>query len=68
MVQGANVLLAWLMGEARWASPVPPAYYGVVAPLVALVALLPISLNGMGLRELGHTLVLLRPFGASAAA
>ena len=61
VVQGANVLLAWLMGEAL-RLPVPPAYYGVLAPLVTLVSLLPISLNGMGLRELA-TVVLLHPFG-----
>ena len=61
MVQGANVLLAWLIGEAL-GLPVPPAYYGVLAPLVTLVTLLPISLNGMGLRELA-TVVLLAPLG-----
>ena len=64
VVQGANVLLAWLMGEAL-GLPVPPAYYGILAPLVALLALLPISLNGMGLREAG-TVVLLAPFGVGA--
>ena len=61
VVQGANVLLAWLMGAAL-GLPVPPAYYGVLAPLVTLVSLLPISLNGMGLRELA-AVVLLHPFG-----
>ena len=61
VVQGANVLLAWLVGAAL-GLPVPPAYYGVLAPLVTLVSLLPISLNGMGLRELA-TVVLLKPLG-----
>lgn len=61
VVQGANVLLAYLMGAAL-GLPVPPAYYGVLAPLVTLVSLLPISLNGMGLRELA-TVMLLHPFG-----
>jgi uncharacterized membrane protein YbhN (UPF0104 family) len=65
VVQGANVLLAWLMGAAL-GLPVPPAYYGILAPLVALAALLPISLNGMGLRELA-TVVLLRPMGVRPA-
>ena len=64
LVQGANVLLAWLMGEALGLH-VPPAYYGILAPLVALLALLPISLNGMGLREAG-TVILLAPLGVSA--
>jgi glycosyltransferase 2 family protein len=65
VVQVANVLLACLLGAAL-GLPVPPAYYGVLAPLVALLALLPISLNGMGLREAG-TVVLLAPLGVSAA-
>jgi hypothetical protein len=64
VVQGANVLLAYLLGAAL-GLPVPPAYYGVLAPLVALLALLPISLNGMGLREAG-TVVLLAPLGVGA--
>ena len=64
VVQGANVLLACLLGTAL-GLPVPPAYYGVLAPLVALLALLPISLNGMGLREAG-TVVLLMPLGVGA--
>jgi glycosyltransferase 2 family protein len=64
VVQGANVLLAWLLGEAL-GLPVPPAYYGILAPLVALLALLPISLNGMGLREAG-TVILLAPLGVGA--
>jgi uncharacterized membrane protein YbhN (UPF0104 family) len=64
MVQGANVLLTCLLGAAL-DLPVPPAYYGVLAPLVALLALLPISLNGMGLREAG-TVVLLAPLGVGA--
>jgi uncharacterized protein (TIRG00374 family) len=65
VVQGANVLLAGLMGLALGLS-VPAAYYGILAPLVALAALLPISLNGMGLRELA-TVVLLKPMGVGAA-
>jgi uncharacterized membrane protein YbhN (UPF0104 family) len=64
VVQGANVLLAYLLG-ASLGLPVTPAYYGVLAPLVALLALLPISLNGMGLREAG-TVVLLAPLGVGA--
>ncbi len=65
VVQLANAVLLSLMGAAL-GLPVPPAYYGVLAPLVALVALLPISLNGMGLRELA-TVVLLQPMGVGAA-
>ena len=65
VVQLSNAVLLGLMGAAL-GLPVPPAYYGVVAPLVALVALLPISLNGMGLRELA-AVVLLQPMGVEAA-
>jgi len=64
-VQLANAVLLGLLGAAL-KLPVPPAYYGVLAPLVALVALLPISLNGMGLRELA-TVVLLQPLGVGSA-
>jgi uncharacterized membrane protein YbhN (UPF0104 family) len=65
VVQIANAVLLGLLGAAL-GLPVPWAYYGVVAPLVALTALLPISLNGMGLRELA-TIVLLQPMGVGAA-
>jgi glycosyltransferase 2 family protein len=64
-VQVANVALAWLVGEGLGLQ-VPPLYYGVLVPLVALLTLLPISLNGMGLREAG-TVLLLAPLGVSSA-
>jgi uncharacterized membrane protein YbhN (UPF0104 family) len=57
LVQAANAVLAWLMGEALGLR-VSPAYYGIVAPLTALLALLPISFNGMGLRETAAVLLL----------
>jgi uncharacterized membrane protein YbhN (UPF0104 family) len=64
-VQAASAVLAWLMGAAL-GLPVPPAYYGVVAPLTALLALLPISVNGVGLREAAAVL-LLAPLGVGPA-
>src|SRR5205823_4899426 len=64
VVQLANVVLLWLIGLGLGLS-VPFAYYGVVMPLVALLTLLPLSINGMGLRELG-TVVLLAPLGVAA--
>jgi uncharacterized membrane protein YbhN (UPF0104 family) len=64
VVQLANVMLAWLVGEGL-GLPIPPLYYGVLVPLVSILTLLPISLNGMGLRE-GGTVVLLAPLGISA--
>jgi uncharacterized membrane protein YbhN (UPF0104 family) len=65
VVQLANVVLAWLVGEAL-GLPIPPLYYGVFIPLVSLLTLLPVSLNGMGLRETG-TMLLLDPLGVGAA-
>lgn len=66
VVQVANVVLVWLVGEALGLR-VPPLYYGVMVPLVSLLTMLPISLNGMGLREAG-TVVLLAPLGVSETA
>jgi uncharacterized membrane protein YbhN (UPF0104 family) len=63
LVQVANVVLVWLIGRGL-GLPVPLAYYGVFVPLVALLTLLPVSVNGMGLRELG-TVLLLAPLGVS---
>ncbi len=60
-VQAANVVLVWLIGRALGA-PVPAAYYAILVPVVTLLTLLPVSLNGMGVRE-GATLLLLRPLG-----
>lgn len=65
VVQLANVVLAWLIGEGL-GLPVPPLYYGVLVPLVSILTLLPISLNGMGLREYG-TILLLAPLNVSEA-
>jgi uncharacterized membrane protein YbhN (UPF0104 family) len=62
-VQVANVVLVWLVGRAL-DLPVPAAYYFVLVPLVTLVTLLPVSLNGMGIRE-ASTVVLLEPFGVN---
>jgi glycosyltransferase 2 family protein len=54
-------LIAWAMGlDVSW------SYLAVVVPLVALLTLLPISINGMGLRELG-LVVLLGPVDVPAA-
>jgi hypothetical protein len=56
-VQAANVVIVWLVGCAIDA-PVPAGYYWVVVPMVTLLTLLPISLNGMGIREGGMVLFL----------
>jgi uncharacterized membrane protein YbhN (UPF0104 family) len=65
LVQVANVVVVWLIGRAL-SLPVPLLYYAVLVPLVALLTLLPVSLNGMGLREVGMV-VLLAPLGVDAA-
>jgi hypothetical protein len=45
---------------------VHPLYYGVVMPLMSLLTLLPISVNGMGLRE-WSTVALLAPLGVGSS-
>jgi uncharacterized membrane protein YbhN (UPF0104 family) len=62
-VQVANVLIVWLIGLGIGAS-VPMSYYWVVVPMVTLLTLLPVSLNGMGIRE-GGLIVFLAPVGVS---
>jgi uncharacterized membrane protein YbhN (UPF0104 family) len=57
LVQGANIVLLWLIGQALGA-PVPASYCGIVVPMVTLLTLLPVSLNGMGVREGGMVLFL----------
>jgi uncharacterized protein (TIRG00374 family) len=50
VVQASSVLQVGLLGMAVGLD-VPWAVYGVAAPMVALLTLLPVSLNGMGVRE-----------------
>jgi uncharacterized protein (TIRG00374 family) len=64
VVQLANVLVVWLVGLALGMA-VPGSYYLVLVPAVTLLTLLPISVNGMGVRE-GATLVFLEPLGVPA--
>jgi glycosyltransferase 2 family protein len=65
VVQVGNAVIGYLVGEAI-GLPVPALYYGLIVPLVALVALVPLSVNGMGLREAGFV-ALLAPLGIDAA-
>jgi uncharacterized membrane protein YbhN (UPF0104 family) len=62
-VQAANVAVVWLVGEAVGAA-VPAAYYWILVPMVTLLTLLPVSLNGMGVREEG-TILFLAPLGVA---
>jgi uncharacterized protein (TIRG00374 family) len=66
VVQVLNVVIVWLIGRSL-GLPVPALYYGVLVPLITLLAMLPISLNGMGLREAGAVLLLV-PLGVDATA
>jgi uncharacterized membrane protein YbhN (UPF0104 family) len=63
VVQAANVILVWLVGLSVGA-PVPAFYYWIMVPMVTLLTLLPISLNGMGVREAG-TILFLAPLGVA---
>jgi uncharacterized protein (TIRG00374 family) len=65
VVQIANVMIVWLIGLALHV-PVPGTYYFILVPTVTLLTLLPISLNGMGVRE-GAMALLLAPLGIEAA-
>lgn len=65
VVQSANVFLVWLIGQALGV-PVPGSYYWVLVPVVSLLTALPISVNGMGVRE-GGTVLLLGLQGVASA-
>jgi uncharacterized membrane protein YbhN (UPF0104 family) len=60
-VQAGNVAIVWMVGRAMRA-PVPDAYYWILVPMVTLLTMIPISLNGMGVRE-GGMVLFLHPFG-----
>ncbi len=65
VIQIANVVQVYLLGQALGLS-IPPVFYGVLVPLVSLLAFLPISINGIGVRE-GSLVFLLAPLGIEAA-
>jgi uncharacterized membrane protein YbhN (UPF0104 family) len=66
LIQAANVVLVWLLGVGLGLR-VPLVSWGVIVPLVALLTLLPFSVNGVGLREAGYV-ILLKPLGVGAEA
>jgi uncharacterized membrane protein YbhN (UPF0104 family) len=61
LVQAGNVLLVWLIGLAL-AAEIPGSFYWIMVPMVSLLTMLPISVNGMGVRE-QSTVLLLAPLG-----
>lgn len=61
VVQAANVAVVWLIGQAIGV-PVPWSYYWIMVPMVSLLVMVPISVNGMGVRE-WITALFLAPLG-----
>jgi uncharacterized membrane protein YbhN (UPF0104 family) len=64
-VQVGNVVMWWLVGEALGLQ-VSPWYYGVLVPLVSLVATFVPTIGGIGARE-AATVVLLAPMPMNVA-
>jgi uncharacterized membrane protein YbhN (UPF0104 family) len=60
-VQAGNIVLVWQVGQALGAQ-VPFGYYWVMVPMVTLLTMLPVSVNGMGVRE-NATVLFLAPLG-----
>jgi glycosyltransferase 2 family protein len=67
VIQVANVVLVWQVGLALAMDSIRFDYYWILVPMVSVLTLLPISVNGMGLRE-GGTILLLQPLGVSETA
>jgi uncharacterized membrane protein YbhN (UPF0104 family) len=61
IVQVIGVFSLWFIGMALGLE-IPFTYYCILGPMVSLLTLLPISVNGMGVREVG-TVVFLAPLG-----
>lgn len=66
LVQAAGAMILWCLGLALGLD-VPITYYAVLGPMVSLLMLLPISVNGMGVRE-GATVLFLLPLGVDEPA
>ena len=66
LVQVAAVLILWCLSLGL-GMDVPITYFFVLVPMVSLLTLLPISVNGMGVREAGTVLFLL-PLGVDESA
>jgi uncharacterized membrane protein YbhN (UPF0104 family) len=65
-VQSLNVVIVWLLGSAL-SMHIPASYYWITVPMVTLMTLLPVSINGMGVREAGMVLFL-SPLGVAESA
>jgi uncharacterized membrane protein YbhN (UPF0104 family) len=56
-VQAASVVIVWLVGLSIGA-PVDGTYYWIMVPMVSLLTMLPVSVNGIGVRDWGMKLFL----------
>jgi uncharacterized membrane protein YbhN (UPF0104 family) len=65
VVQLVSVLICWLLARGLGLD-VPAGYCCVLTAVVSVLTLLPVSVNGMGLREAG-TALLLQPLGVGTA-
>jgi uncharacterized membrane protein YbhN (UPF0104 family) len=65
VIQAFNVWLVVVLGSGLHLA-VPAAVYWALVPTVTLLTLLPISVNGMGVRE-GAMVLLLAPYGITTA-
>jgi hypothetical protein len=64
VVQAVNAVMVWLLARALGLSLEMTLFFALV-PLVSLLSLAPISINGLGVRE-GGVVVLLAPLGVAA--
>jgi uncharacterized membrane protein YbhN (UPF0104 family) len=64
LVQAGNVVIVWILGRALGMT-IPASYYWIAVPMVALLTLLPVSINGLGVRE-GGMLLFFAPFGVES--
>jgi uncharacterized membrane protein YbhN (UPF0104 family) len=65
VIQAANVAVLWILSKALDLD-VPVGYYIVAVPMITLMTVLPISLNGIGVRE-GGMVLFLSPLGVPDA-
>ena len=65
VTQGAGILLIWCLAVGLGLK-VPLAYCCIMVSLVSLLIMLPVSVNGMGVRE-GGTVLFLTPLGVDEA-
>jgi glycosyltransferase 2 family protein len=64
VLQAAQVIQIWLVGLALEV-PMPAVYYWILVPVVSLLTLAPVSINGIGVRE-ASTVLLLAPVGVAS--